>query len=325
MNIINNVYKYRQVGRSWFQRPVSQITTLTVHHDAFPHSTKTAHTIMGQIMKVHSDKGWPGMSYHYYIHTDGKVYQTNNHTDITWHDSVNNDSIGIVLTGYFHPTHNNQPTQAQKDSLYQLLDHLQNTLGGKKVVGHRDRGATACPGDNLYPFVKSYKKGDSMSDDLMQIKKSDFEKLLNNSLAYDEYQKQFTSPAQAKQLVQGLKDDLNKEKSRVKEADARADGYKKELEESIAEIAKLLNVRQELIEVTATIETMMTEMDKLEDFKKKHAGDSLEWAKNELTLKQEIARLEALLKQQDILENVELSDLLKELVKRLKAIMLGGK
>lgn len=164
-----------------------------------------------------------------------------------------------------------------------------------------------------------------MSNDMMSIDKKTFESLVTKATERDEYAKQFTSPAQAKQLVQSLKDDLAREKTRAREADARADGYKRELEESIAEVAKLLNVRQELIEVKSTIETMLVEMDELTEFKKKHTESSLEWAKSELAFKQEIARLEALLGQQNVLENVELSDLLRELVKRLKAIILGGK
>lgn len=160
MTIHNRIHQYRQQGRSWYQRKLSTITTLTVHHDAIPHDNrKTANSILDSIKNIHVGKGWPGASYHYFIHTDGSIYQLNNHTDITWHDSVNNNSIGIVVTGYFHTPHNNKPTDKQLASTQWLLDHLQKTLGTKKVVGHRDVGSTACPGDLFYPWVKSYKQG----------------------------------------------------------------------------------------------------------------------------------------------------------------------
>lgn len=163
--IENRIGRYLQSGRSWYKRAVSAIKKITVHHDAIPQDGRhTADSILDRIMKTHVGKGWPGASYHYYIHQDGKIYQLNEHSWVTWHDRVNDDSLGIVLHGYFHPDYNDQPTQAQLDSLKWLLDklttqHPEFPAGRSDVLGHRERSSTACPGNNLFPHVVNYREG----------------------------------------------------------------------------------------------------------------------------------------------------------------------
>lgn len=163
MTIENRIHWYLEKGRSWYQRDPSGIKFITVHHDAIPQTGQTADQVLSQVMGIHHDqKGWPGASYHFYIHTDGKVYQLNKFEDVTWHDSNNWDSIGVMLHGYFHPDYNNKPTAAQLKSLKELLDWLctqnpQFPADHDDVVGHRDRWSTACPGNDLYPYVTDYK------------------------------------------------------------------------------------------------------------------------------------------------------------------------
>ena len=159
MQIINNIGKYLQTGRAWYNRDPATIKKITVHHDAIPHDGKSAHQVMELIKTTHSNNGWPGASYHYFIHRDGTVYQMNDHKWVTWHDGQNWDSIGIVLTGWFHEPHNNRPTAQQKQSLFRLLDKLKADLKltNADILGHRDRMATACPGSLGYPLIAEYK------------------------------------------------------------------------------------------------------------------------------------------------------------------------
>lgn len=167
--ILNRIHKYLQSGRAWYQRPTSQITKITVHHSAIDHDLSlTGEKLLENIKNVHSGKGWPGLSYHYVIDVDGKTYQTNKHEDITWHDGVNKDSIGVLVTGWFHPSDNNKagndkPTLPQLKSLKELLDklctkHPEFPADQDDVVGHRERSATVCPGDYLMPYVLDYRK-----------------------------------------------------------------------------------------------------------------------------------------------------------------------
>lgn len=162
MEIIDRIGKYKQPGREWYTRAVNTIKVFSIHHDAIPHG-KTADQALNQIKTEHVNRGWPGISYHYYIHSDGKIYQLNKHTEVTWVDGINWDCIGIVLNGYFHPDVNNKPTQAQLTSLKELLDNLSTQhpefpADQSGVFGHRERAATACPGDALFPYVKEYRE-----------------------------------------------------------------------------------------------------------------------------------------------------------------------
>lgn len=168
MQIINNIHKYLADGQAWYQRDVKTITVLTIHHTASLGENKTHEQILEEIRHEHVDvNGWPGISYHEVIMPDGTVYQLNDFTDVTWQDTHNFDSYSVCLVGYFHQPYNQQPTEAQLVSLRSRLDDLCNNhpeipADASSVLGHRDRYATACPGDNLYPQVKAYRdnKGD---------------------------------------------------------------------------------------------------------------------------------------------------------------------
>jgi len=182
-NIINKIGQYR--SRGWFQRNQADIKVITVHHSTNSQDlNENDDQILTRIQKTHQSRGWPGLSYHFVITPVGTIYQINDFTDITWHDSTNTDSIGVVVCGYMHPPYNEQPTQSQLESLKELLDWLctqnpQFPADRDDVLGHRDRQATACPGDNLYPYVKEYREklgnvdwqGVSDSDQVHELKK----------------------------------------------------------------------------------------------------------------------------------------------------------
>lgn len=164
MTINDRIGKYLAPGRTWYTRNVNTITKFSIHHDAIPHDNRTADQVMEAIKQIHHGKnGWPGMSYHYYIHRDGSIYQVNKHEWVTWIDGINWDAIGIVMTGYFHPDVNNAPTDAQLRAFRELVDELSTKhpefpASQKDVYAHRERAATACPGDRFYPYVREYRE-----------------------------------------------------------------------------------------------------------------------------------------------------------------------
>jgi N-acetyl-anhydromuramyl-L-alanine amidase AmpD len=161
--IINRIHNYLQKGRNWYQRPQHHIKKITIHHSAMAQDGRqTNDSVLQTIMNIHSGHGWAGLSYHFCIMPDGSIYQTNKFEDITWHDTINSDSIGVLVHGYFHPEVNDRPTNKQLVSLKELLDWLctQNPAfpaSQKDVVGHRERSATACPGNLLQPYVEEYR------------------------------------------------------------------------------------------------------------------------------------------------------------------------
>lgn len=166
LSIINSIHKYRTRG-AWQQRPVGNIQKLVVHHSAAEASDNPEERL-NQIMGWHlaNSPVWMGLSYHYVITKNGNIYQTNAHEDLTWHDGVNWNSLGILVDGYFHTPNNNQPTEQQLESLEWLLTKLatkhpefpagNNPL--QDIVGHRDVGPTACPGDILYSKLVEIKQ-----------------------------------------------------------------------------------------------------------------------------------------------------------------------
>lgn len=92
----------------------------------------------------------PRIAYHFGIEPDGKIYQLNDLTAISWHTiNANADGIGILLNGNFELEH---PTKEQMQSLKWLIKYLRKKL--KKplpVYGHKEipGNATSCPGKNF--------------------------------------------------------------------------------------------------------------------------------------------------------------------------------
>ena len=158
----NVVGKYRT--GSWYQREEKDIEKIVVHHSAWNIDRRLSHdTVLKTIQGWHQNKGWPGLSYHFAIMPDGTVYQCNDFSDITWHDTVNEDSVSVLVHGYFHPEVNDKPTTEQLKSLKDLLDWLctenpQFPADHDDVIGHRYRYSTACPGDHLMPYVVEYRE-----------------------------------------------------------------------------------------------------------------------------------------------------------------------
>ena len=106
------------------------------------------------------------VGYHYIIRKDGKIENGRPDFVIGAHcrsQNMNFSSIGVCLTGNFHPPDNPngkkghlEPTLSQTDSLLQLLDNLMNKyyIPRENVLLHREvKGAsTVCPGDNFKKY-----------------------------------------------------------------------------------------------------------------------------------------------------------------------------
>lgn len=164
--INNKIGKFRT--GSWFTRTANKVKIITVHHSAIPQGRYSSkNDLLKAIQNIHEGHGWPGLSYHHVIHKDGTIDQLNELTEVTWHDGVNWDSIGILVEGYFHKDNvmkkPDKPSKKQLESLEWLLDKLctetpEIPADHDDVLAHRERSATACPGDILYPYVKEYRE-----------------------------------------------------------------------------------------------------------------------------------------------------------------------
>lgn len=167
---------------SWGARPPKAAYAYTVarhvgvHHTAsvadFEASTRDECAArVRAIQAYHMDtNGWNDVGYAYVVCRHGDVFQAreddDDATDVQGaHDGFNRGSAGLSALGYFHPPYDQRPTAAQLSAIVSLaswiaslrgIDPLGRSLyeafGGPvdNLYGHRDVGATACPGDHLH-------------------------------------------------------------------------------------------------------------------------------------------------------------------------------
>ncbi len=147
-------------------RPEKNITRIICHHDAVarPHDYDTMARLRNEAAAHYKTLG-PGLQYHYSIDNTGEIFYVRPHTATLWHAgdiSVNRTSIGIKLDGYFHPGVNQKPTREQLEALQQLLvnlctQHPEFPADQNDVFGHREISSTACPGNEMFPYVVQFR------------------------------------------------------------------------------------------------------------------------------------------------------------------------
>lgn len=111
------------------------------------------------IRRVHKNKGYSDIGYHYVIYRDGSLHEGRNINLTGAHaKGFNSNSIGIVYVGGCPKgdTHKNKDTrtEAQKSTLLRLLKDLRKMYPHASIVGHKDLNATGCPS---FDAKKEYK------------------------------------------------------------------------------------------------------------------------------------------------------------------------
>jgi N-acetyl-anhydromuramyl-L-alanine amidase AmpD len=128
---------------------------IVIHHSATPTGNAA------EFDKMHRDKGWDELGYHFVIGNgtgsrDGEVeigprwvkQKHGAHCKVTGHPEYNDVGIGICLVGNFDVTH---PTEAQMASLARLVKFLMKRYNVPRgsVYGHGQLKPTDCPGRNF--------------------------------------------------------------------------------------------------------------------------------------------------------------------------------
>ena len=107
------------------------------------------------IHRIHLMNGWAGIGYHFYIRTDGMIYQGRLIDTIGAHTSgYNSQCLGVCCEGNFEKQ---QMTPEQLKSAQWLKDYLSGIYPKAIHKRHKDVNATACPG-RYFPF-EEIKKG----------------------------------------------------------------------------------------------------------------------------------------------------------------------
>lgn len=144
-------------GAQWGQtaaaerfEPREELRRLILHHTAIQDPTLAAGgpsaeaAYMKGIERLHLDRGWAAIGYHFVIMPSGRVYRGRPHSAIGAHAEGNNrDSIGIALAGDFEQE---RPHPAAIDSLRSLAADLAPPGRLLPLVAHGDLTPTACPG-----------------------------------------------------------------------------------------------------------------------------------------------------------------------------------
>ena len=156
------------------RRPLSQITHIAVHHTATLPSIGPA-----RIAELHVNadpargkEAWPGIGYHYFVHADGTIEQTNAREAVSFHVFQHNHyTVGVAFAGSF--MNGKIPTSAQLRAGAHLIAWLAQELNVPvaRIWGHRDfpDNVTVCPGsewtggrrwrDQLFRQVDEIKRG----------------------------------------------------------------------------------------------------------------------------------------------------------------------
>jgi hypothetical protein len=139
----NIIYELpRHAVNRYNTRDLDAVEYLVINHSAVP-ATVTARAIANYHV---NHIGWPGISYHFYIDGQGRVFQTNELTTISYHvGQWNSVSIGICVGGDF--THV-VPKPAQLESAGHLSAWLLQELGLSvdAVKGKKEFIGTQSPG-----------------------------------------------------------------------------------------------------------------------------------------------------------------------------------
>lgn len=138
---------------------------ITVHHTGLYVNTSTARSSvardMQSVLAAHVRLRYGDIGYHFAVDYGGCVWEGRSLAHQGAHvSSANEQNIGVVLLGNFE---RQRPSQPQMSAMRSLVSALSQRYGisSRRIYGHRDLGATACPGRYLYPDVTRLRRSSS--------------------------------------------------------------------------------------------------------------------------------------------------------------------
>ena len=117
----------------------TRTNAIILHHLAADVDVETVH-------RWHLGNGWAGIGYHFQVDLDGRIWQGRPIDTVGAHTlGHNSETIGIACRGDFHNVIRQMPAR-QREALLWLIRHIRGSYGMIPINGHRERAATACPG-----------------------------------------------------------------------------------------------------------------------------------------------------------------------------------
>lgn len=148
----------KQIYQGAARHPVREIIvhTAAVRPDWMKHSPLADK--VAEIRRWHvSDRGWRDIGYHWIIDRDGRVMPGRKETEIGSHTIGRNlGSIGICLIGGHGSSERDRfldnYTPEQDVALRQLIVSIAERAEVRKIAGHNEYAAKACPGFQVRPW-----------------------------------------------------------------------------------------------------------------------------------------------------------------------------
>lgn len=156
------------------QGPMDYALAITIHHTTIPLGTNPPNIEEDKqkvlsIQRFHVSKGWGDAGYHFLIGSEGSIYEGRPLGYTSTHAPPNTRNLGVSVIGDFQTKE--YPNAQQLDAVIRLVTWMcdkydidptakitiynQSNLA---VCGHRDWGATDCPGDRLYALLPSIRE-----------------------------------------------------------------------------------------------------------------------------------------------------------------------
>lgn len=151
MRIVTRAQWGAAPARSTTPLQPARVSLFVLHHTT---GTYAGPRTVRNIQAFHQgpDRRWSDVGYNFLVAPDGTIFEGRGWGFAGAHArGKNSESIGVAFIG---DGSRGAPLDAQR-SIVWLLEEAQRRFGRLQVVGHRDVGSTACPGDALYGWVTS--------------------------------------------------------------------------------------------------------------------------------------------------------------------------
>ena len=147
--------------RFWRLRAAEGFHRITVHHAGAGNrerqTDQVVHRLRG-ILHGHRNRNYGDIGYHFVVDRTGRLWEGRSLAYQGAHVCAHNrGNVGVMLLGNFEDQH---PSREQVDTLRSLLAALRRryAMTAGAVYGHRDLGASVCPGRHLYAWVNRMKQ-----------------------------------------------------------------------------------------------------------------------------------------------------------------------
>lgn len=138
--------------------PSTAIDELVVHYSSMDAERRTSHTdcagVVRAIQAFHQNtRGWQDIAYNWLVCQHGGVYEGRGWNVMSAATFGHNAHTQAVCFLGGDKADRDDVTVEGRAALAHVVKEFHRVTGPGKVVGHRDRVATGCPGDELHAWV----------------------------------------------------------------------------------------------------------------------------------------------------------------------------